>query len=424
MNRILLKHKNFYIAILALCYFPTTVFATIEQEGFRFRNDNGSETTASWIASQDTNISREININTRLRVLLNATGDPASAQYQLEYKKSTENLYKKISTTINETIAIRSETTGSGTTSAVDGTFTVNKPATVSNGDFIVVIVGKTDDPDVAPPAGFTTGGELGTTTGNDVFGGIYYKFITDASSEPASYTFDSAGTSESFMYWTGSLSGIDETNPEDVSFSTGSGYWVNLSNTSPNAPSVTTVTAGAFALAAWVVNLDTVTTQPGGSWASRADDVGSMNVVSQTFPTPATATGTPQITDVSGSQRTQTGTFVFRPLRYAFTLGASANITASGENTTFQLDAPAGKNTGDFVTGRMQDDENPADAVDITLDDYTELEWSIKATSYAVVGGVYTFRVTTAGVVLDTYSVTPQWTINAHNGMFMGINF
>jgi hypothetical protein len=58
--------------------------ATLEQEGFRWRDDDGNESGASWLASQDSNLSRAISTNTRLRVLVNATDDPASAQYRLE----------------------------------------------------------------------------------------------------------------------------------------------------------------------------------------------------------------------------------------------------------------------------------------------------------------------------------------------------
>ena len=58
--------------------------STLQQEGYRFRADDGSESGATWLANQDTNISRGKNTNTRLRVILNATGDPASQQYQLE----------------------------------------------------------------------------------------------------------------------------------------------------------------------------------------------------------------------------------------------------------------------------------------------------------------------------------------------------
>ena len=58
-----------------------------EQEGFRFRNDNGSESAATWIAAQDTNISRGKTTNTRLRMLADATGDAPSEAATLQYRK-------------------------------------------------------------------------------------------------------------------------------------------------------------------------------------------------------------------------------------------------------------------------------------------------------------------------------------------------
>ena len=60
--------------------------ASIEQEGFRFRNDDGTEATATWKANQDVNITLAANTAVRLRMLLNATGDPASIGAQLEYR--------------------------------------------------------------------------------------------------------------------------------------------------------------------------------------------------------------------------------------------------------------------------------------------------------------------------------------------------
>jgi len=77
-----------------------------------------------------------------------------------------------------------------------------------------------------------------------------------------------------------------------------------------------------------------------------------------------------------------------------AFTLSPSSNIAASGASTTAQLTAPSGKTTSDFVTGRIQDDENPSDTIDVTTDDYTELEWAIIANAAAVDSGIYEFRV------------------------------
>ena len=64
--------------------------ASIEQEGFRFRNDDGSESTATWKDVQDANITLAATTAFRLRMILNATGDPASIGAQLEcrYKPS------------------------------------------------------------------------------------------------------------------------------------------------------------------------------------------------------------------------------------------------------------------------------------------------------------------------------------------------
>lgn len=60
---------------------------TVDQEGFRFRADDGSETTATGLAAQDVDVTQPINTNTRLRVLLNSTLDRGSEQYRLEYRK-------------------------------------------------------------------------------------------------------------------------------------------------------------------------------------------------------------------------------------------------------------------------------------------------------------------------------------------------
>jgi hypothetical protein len=59
----------------------------LEQEGFRWRLDDGDEDAATWLADQDTNITRYRNVNTRLRMVINSTGGPTNAQYRLEYRK-------------------------------------------------------------------------------------------------------------------------------------------------------------------------------------------------------------------------------------------------------------------------------------------------------------------------------------------------
>jgi hypothetical protein len=70
--------------------------ATLDQEGFRFRNDDGDEDAASFAAGQDTNLTAPLDTNLRVRFIVNAIGDPAATQYQLEAKLSTESDYWKV----------------------------------------------------------------------------------------------------------------------------------------------------------------------------------------------------------------------------------------------------------------------------------------------------------------------------------------
>jgi len=108
-------------------------------------------------------------------------------------------------------------------------------------------------------------------------------------------------------------------------------------------------------------------------------------------------ATGTPDARKFILYYKLSTdGTYIPVPTSgsTAIVLAASANITASGENTTARLTAPSGKTTSDFDAGRIQDDENPADSVTVSADDYTEMEWCLIANAAAVDSGVYQFRV------------------------------
>lgn len=102
-------------------------------------------------------------------------------------------------------------------------------------------------------------------------------------------------------------------------------------------------------------------------------------------------------------------------PYESPFEIVASANITAGGEATTaYGLTAPSGKSGAEFFTGRRWDDENAVDTLTLTADGWTKVAWALQANAAAVVDAEqYEFRVVKAfGVSLDTYSVTPQWTI------------
>lgn len=92
-----------------------------------------------------------------------------------------------------------------------------------------------------------------------------------------------------------------------------------------------------------------------------------------------------------------------------AFAMSLSANIAASGENTTGQLTVPT---SGSFGGGRIQDDENPADTVDIGDDEFFEDEWCIEALANSVFDETYLFRVLVGTSPAATITVIPGLTV------------
>lgn len=62
--------------------------ATATQTGFRWRNDDGNETTATWRAAQNSNTSIDKNTPIRIRFLIDTTGDLSPAQFKLQYRKT------------------------------------------------------------------------------------------------------------------------------------------------------------------------------------------------------------------------------------------------------------------------------------------------------------------------------------------------
>lgn len=60
-----------------------------EQEGHHFRDDDGSESAATFLGAQDSNITRPKSTNTRLRITTDSTsGDPPTAQVALQYRQT------------------------------------------------------------------------------------------------------------------------------------------------------------------------------------------------------------------------------------------------------------------------------------------------------------------------------------------------
>lgn len=69
--------------------FIGTAAASVEQEGFRFYAD-GTESGSTALEDQDVDLEIAKETTFQERVILNATGDPGSEQYQLEYKETSD----------------------------------------------------------------------------------------------------------------------------------------------------------------------------------------------------------------------------------------------------------------------------------------------------------------------------------------------
>jgi len=209
------------------------------------------------------------------------------------------------------TIALRDQKNAYGTVAAA-AAIDINRPA-VENGDVLVAILGKEDDFIVTPPGGWTQGDDLIQSVGNAMYTGVWYHVVTNAGSEPVSYSFISNDDGvEEFSYWIGSFSGVDATNVFDVT-----PVWSNLQNvSSPTAPSINTVTPGAYVLASWYVIDDNAMDMPASPWLTLAQDVMINNrLLAVSGRTMVSAGATSDATMTNGSvDDVNVGQFALRP--------------------------------------------------------------------------------------------------------------
>jgi hypothetical protein len=62
---------------------------TITQAGFRWGNDDGSESAYTFINAQNVDLSQPANVAAILRLLINTTGDTPPGQFKIQVKRST-----------------------------------------------------------------------------------------------------------------------------------------------------------------------------------------------------------------------------------------------------------------------------------------------------------------------------------------------
>lgn len=422
--------------------------ATFEQEGFRFGADNGSESAHTFSDAQDANTTQPLSQNVLLRVLVNGTSDPASAGFKLKYQKNGAGGYADVPVggTSSPTLSYGEASTlaysASGGTSVA-----ANYPANLTARSAIVMVIGQkpstANGGTVTTPSGWTlqlsltgandgnTGGyttTLGADTGNcNIF--VFTKdTVTGSESGTLSVT---VGTNN--VCWAQMIR-LQASDDATWSWAGGTGKDTSAGNVSI-ATGAFAIAAGDFVIGGMVIPTDVTTpaqfsaealSQTGTTFgtvgeisepdSTTGNDIGGFLI--QAPVSSGSGSGAVTMTATAGGTTTNVRGpgFVLRARVAAVTrevyVATSANIAAGGEATTARLTAPSGKTTSDFVTGRRWDDENGSDAIDITVDDYTELEWCLAAQSPAIATDYFDFRVYAADVALDTYTVTPRWTI------------
>lgn len=69
---------------------------TYNLEGYRLRNDDGSESAATWKASQDTTANVDVDTVFRMRLLLDTTNDSPGSIYKLQYQENGDDTWMDV----------------------------------------------------------------------------------------------------------------------------------------------------------------------------------------------------------------------------------------------------------------------------------------------------------------------------------------
>jgi hypothetical protein len=420
--------------------FTADAAVSLDQEGFAFGSDDGSE-SAHTLNTQDTNLTAALGTKT-LRMLVNATSDPTAIAYTLRSQKNGSGGYVAVPVGAGNAEAFSQPTWGavgtaaSGTTSCTPAYPTGISAAT---SHLFCFVTGRSNTASTAPtmPAGWTSVGSLegGTGTwGVDTGTRRVHVFRKDTTvgDETGTVTVSLSGTTANtlrasihrFEVPSGYLCELEFVSGEDTSNDTSYSATASADATFDSDRLLVTVTAQ---------NIDTGTATSRavsasgitfGALTNRADTAvtngNDHRHIVNTIPV-SSGSGTVAPTysyTISDSGSGPTGFMVLRGRLPAATnevyIAASSNVAAGGEATTARLTAPSGKTTADFATGRRWDDENGTDTLDITSGDYTEVEWVLTTQAPATTDDYFDFRVYQDGSALDTYTVTPRWTIDA----------
>ncbi len=394
----------------------------LEEEGFRFRYDDGSEVSANWIDDQDTNIYSQTATNTRLRFLVNASSTATTTEdFQIEYKSQNDSYYKKMLIS-QPSPRVYNLFTPLDNASNIGPTVTVaTNQFNIKSGDVVFAAVyykpvyGDENDDTIYAS---TTSGQNWTNLG-------YLNYDNYSNLSLFYCTFDGTWDANQTFY----MGRPTSTNPmsaimlvyRNISTENMRASMVGYLATNPiTITGTTTINANSLVVALWAAENDGTWSNLTADWSLLdkaqyrnlgGDDL-SMAMAYKIIESPG-ATGNISYTNsvTVGGIKTLI-VFEWASNTEPVLVASSSNIPNNGTSTTVQLSAPSGKTTSSFMAGILQDDGNPASSTSISANKYSEFEWCFQFNSLAIENDIYDFRITKKGAVLSTYSVSPQITI------------
>jgi len=124
--------KIFLPLMLLLC--TTQLFASLRQTKYRWRNDNGTETTATWKAAENTAISIADTSALRLRIEMdndNTVAEPSPIQDQLQYSSDNGTTWISMTNSPGQAFFYQSST------NVTNGSATTNQMGSSTFGTFV-----------------------------------------------------------------------------------------------------------------------------------------------------------------------------------------------------------------------------------------------------------------------------------------------
>lgn len=398
---------------------------SLDQDAFRWGNDDGSESAHTWAAAEDTNLTAALG-SKLLRLQIEATGDPSAEAFSLRYQKNGAGGYVPVpvgASTETTPVIEAGDTTSSGDNATTPTSpWPVSRP-TAATGDLLIMIIGWDDS---TSNTGVTVAngpnGEVWTQIGSVVASNTTEVRLT-AYWVKATGTWSAGSisvTPAANEQWTATVIKVlagefDDATPIGANATLASTGTAETSVLNPDL-SVGSTDGGGKLVWAGCVDADPLVTLSSGYTSIANNDRGQVALGVAVRDT--AVTDSESVTDGTWSIASDSWcsiAFIVRAptVTNQVYISASSNITAGGEATTARLTAPAGKSTSDFTTGRRWDNENGTDTIDIVTDDYTEVEWSLTTQAPAAASDYFDFRVYADGVALNTYTATPRWTID-----------